>query len=381
MLNKVELQTLAQWDKGLNQCANPLGLTDEMIEKMPEALQLEGATYLGRYKIPRAFVQYVYGDQPRQKQNEQQNISDLMVSFEEYGIDTSCYPPIVQLINDGTNPFLVRGVSGFHRDEVFHQNDQEFYVYDLYDFESPWALRLARSVTNAHLRPAKRMTRHDYLKEIRAALKNKEIEPNVDAISHAVDTMAVGAGAKLRRWVKREAANYTQEVSNFRTYNPEGKKGNSTIYQFCKEQSIPFAGTVGRTKEQIEEQECVTYFATNANNFSTWGRGFANSQEYDVPIIFFAYLANPVTDLRSARQELLDEFVRVKDLYVSACFRVADAQPTGESHYFPIKFGGFLPQYIESTSSLGGLPTEMTIVDVDGNEIEFSPDMLCLTER
>ena len=381
MLTKLELQTLAQWDKVVAQSANPMGLTDEMIAKMPEALQVEGATYLGRYKIPRVFVQYVYGDQPRQKHNDQQNISDLMISFEEYGIDTTCHPPIVQLINDGTNPFLVKGVSGFHRDDVFESNDQEFYVYDLYDFDSPWSLRLARSVTNAHRRPAKKMTRYDYLKEIKGALKNNEIEPDADSISQAVDRLAIGAGDKLRRWVKIEAANCTQDMSNFRTYNPEGKIGKSTIHIFCKDEGIPFAGTVGRTKELIEEQGCVTYFATNANNFSTWGRGFANSQEYDVPIIFFAYLANPVKDLRSARQELLDEFVRVKDLFVSACFRVTDAQPTGESHYFPIKFGGFLPQYIKSTSSLGGLPTESTIVDVDGNVIEFSPDMPCLTER
>ena len=380
MLTKIELQTLAQWDKGLNQCANPLGLTDEMVESMPDALEFQDATYLGRYMIPRAYVRYGIDSQPRKKLNDIEHISRLKISYEEYGVDTVCYPPVVALTDDSTNPFLVEGISGYHRDFVFNDMRQEMYVYDVYVFHSPWAKRMAKNKTNKHLRPELPQNRNDFLKEISAAIENSEIECDFDAIEKAVNEMCEGAGARVRRWVKREAANKLSNVSNFRAYNPEGKS-SSSIYTFCQQQGIPVAGTVGRTEDQIEEQGCVTYFATNANNFSTWGRGFANSQEYNVPIIMFAYLANVPDDIQGARQSLLDEFIRVKDLYVSACFRVADSQPTGEPHYFPIKFGGFLPQYIKSSSSLGGLPTETTLVDVDGNEVEFSPDMPCLTER
>lgn len=380
MLTKLELQTLAQWDKGLSQCANPLGLTDEMIESMPQAREFEDSTYLGRFKIPLAYVRYERDQQPRKKLNDVDHIRDLMVSFEEYGVDTGCLPPIVELSNDSTNTFLVNGISGYHRDYVFKENEQEMYVFDVYVFHSPWARRLAKNLSNQHLRPAKKQNRNDYLKEISAAIENNEIDRTEDAIAEAVKAICVGAGSKTRRWVKREALTKLADVSNFRVYNPEGKSPSS-IYTFCQQQGIPVAGILGRTEEQIEEQGCITYFATNANNFSTWGRGFANSQEYDVPVILFSYLPNVVDDIREARQELLDEFIRVKDLYVSACFRVSDSQQTGEPHYFPIKFGGFLPQYIKSASSSGGLPTEMTIVDVDGNELEFTPDMPCLTER
>ena len=44
---------------------------------------------------------------------------------------------------------------------------------------------------------------------------------------------------------------------------------------------------------------------------------------------------------------------------------------------FPVKFAGFLPQYVKPNPNDQGKATENTIVDVYGNSIPFDPDGDC----
>ena len=67
-------------------------------------------------------------------------------------------------------------------------------------------------------------------------------------------------------------------------------------------------------------------------------------------------------------------------MWVSEVFKVAGVDNTGEDHYFPIKLVAFLPQNVKPDNVNGGLPTETTLVDVEGNVVKFSPDMQCLSE-
>jgi len=373
------LQVQQYYDKLITSLSNPLGITEELIAQLPEPLEYNGAKHIARVIAPRSCVNYVQSKQPRDKQNDIAHLNDLKNDFEVYGIRLDKLPPIVKFANDTINPYLLDGVAGWHRDIVLGDLGQEFYVYDIYEFESPWHERLVRSSSNWSSGPQKTQTRNDYLKEICNAVEAGEIESNPDAISFAVEQIAADRTAKVRRWIKSEAISKTQVIANFRTYNPEGKSPNS-IYAFCKANQIPVAGTNGREVVDVMNQGCITYFATNANNMSTWGRGFAFSQKYDLPVLYFGYLAERRSDLRQQRLALLEEFQEVKDLFVKGCFAVTGVENDGEPHDFPIRFAGFLPQNIQPDGISGGLGTENTIVDVDGNPLEFSPDMPCLTD-
>ena len=46
---------------------------------------------------------------------------------------------------------------------------------------------------------------------------------------------------------------------------------------------------------------------------------------------------------------------------------------------YPVKFGGFLAQYVKPNPKDDGRPTEVGLVDVDGNRVTFDPDGDCLT--
>jgi hypothetical protein len=373
------LKVQQYYDKLITNLSNPLGLTEELVENLPPATEYTGSKHIGRVIAPRSCVNYVQSSQPRDKQNDIAHLNDLKNDFEVYNIRLDKLPPVVKFANDTTNPYLLEGIAGWHRDIVLDDLGQEFYVYDVYEFETPWDERLARSSTNWSIGPQKTQTRNDYLKEICNAVQACEISNDPDAISDAVEQIASDRSPKVRRWIKSEAISKNQAIANFRTYNPEGKSENS-ILAFCKDTNIPIAGVNNREIEALMAQGCITYFATNANNFATWGRGFAFSQKYDLPILFFGYLSERKSDLREQRLALLEEFQEVKDLFVKGSFAVSGTENQGEPHYFPIRFAGFLPQNIQPSSIFGGIGTENTIVDVDGNPLVFSPDMMCLTE-
>ena len=373
------VQIQLYYNKMIANLANPLGITEELVDQLPEPKEYPGATFICRVLAPRSCVNYAQSKQPRDKQNDISHLNDLKNDFEVYGIRLDKYPPIVKFAKDSTNPYLLDGVAGWHRDVVLDDLGQEYYVYDVYEFDTPWHERVARSSTNWSVGPFKTQNRNDYLKEICNAVESGEIAADADSITSAVDQIAADRSDGVRRWIKREALAKTQVIANFRTFNPEGKSQNS-IHAFCTKNKIPVAGVNDRENKDIKKQGCITYFATNANNMATWGRGFAFSQKYDLPVLYFGYLSERKSDLRKQRLALLAEFEQVKQLFVKGCFAVAGVENNGEPHYFPIRFAGFLPQNIKPDNVSGGLDTEHMIVDVDGNALKFSPDMPCLTE-
>jgi hypothetical protein len=369
------------YNKIITTLNNPLNLTKELVEQMPEPREYPNSKFVERVIVPRSLVNYDRSKQPRDKLNDKKHLQDLKNDYEVYGIRTEKYPPIVKKSTDSTNEHLLEGVGGWHRNETLSQIDQEFYVYDIYRFDSPWAERVVRNGSNWSTGPAKTQSRNDYIKEICNAVEAGEISSDEESIDKAIEEIAADTTAKTRRFIKKEVIANTQVIANFRTYNPEGGlKSNNSVKYFCHEQGIPFAGTEGRTDQEVIEQGCITYFASNTNNFSTWGRGWFNAAKYGVPIIIFAYLEERAGDIIKAREEKLNEFIKLKQMWVSEVFKVASVDNTGEDHYFPIKLGGFAPQNIMPDNVNRGLPTETTLVDVEGNAIEFNPEMRCLSE-
>lgn len=375
------LLTQIYYDKLITKLENPLKLTEELVSKMPPPAEYPNARFVERVLAPCSLVIYDRSKQPRDKNNDKEHIQKLKNDYEVYGIREDKLPPIVKKSTDSTNEYLLEGVSGWHRDDVLSQFGQEFYVYDIYEFDTPWAERVARSASNWSTGPQKTQSRNDYIKEICNAVLAGEIPSDVESITKAIEEIAADTTAKTRKFIKKEVIANTQVIANFRTYNPEsGLKSKNSVKYFCNEQDIPFAGTVGRTDQQVVEQGCITYFASNTNNFSTWARGWVNAAKYCVPIYLIAYLETRDGDLKSAREQLLNEFIELKQLWISEVFKVSGVDNTGEDHYFPIKLVAFLPQNIKPDNVNSGLPTETTLVDVDGISVKFGPDMQCLSE-
>ena len=48
---------------------------------------------------------------------------------------------------------------------------------------------------------------------------------------------------------------------------------------------------------------------------------------------------------------------------------------------FPVKLAGFLPQWIRPNDQNHGKPSEIGLVDIDGNTLTFDPKGQCLTLR
>ena len=73
----------------------------------------------------------------------------------------------------------------------------------------------------------------------------------------------------------------------------------------------------------------------------------------------------------------------MKSIFVDFAFGITDAsQGDGiDESVFWCKFAGFLPQHVQPDATKGGRPTEVGLVDADGNPIVFDPEGKCLTEK
>ena len=112
--NSISLEVLAMWQKVLLTCNNPLGLTEELVEEtLKTAPQKEypGATFLGRYIIPRQFVRYNEAEQPRDKNNDSEHVNNLTNNFNTVGYRKDAQPPIACFDSQSTSIFALKALN------------------------------------------------------------------------------------------------------------------------------------------------------------------------------------------------------------------------------------------------------------------------------
>lgn len=381
--NLVPLSTQSIWDKALKLCANPLGLTESMLQKSLEVCpprEYQGGKYLGRYLIPDKHVRYNPEEQPRDKSNVTEHVNDIVNSYEVQGYLLSSQPPIASFDEQSLDPSHLRGQSGFNRLESRGKFGQEFYIYDLYEWESRYAEVVARNQSNHHQNPQRSQTKQDYLKEVCNAVADNVIPADADSIDAFVDLIAADKTSTIRNWIKKTAYNNCQVYPNFRTYVSNGKSKNS-LTGFLLRNQYPKQGVEGRNDEELQEQGCLTYCAGNGDNMQAWARGIQHGTSKDLTVWIFGYAPNRVPDLEQFRQEWMDDFVQMKQTYIQFASNVAENGETIviDEDTFPVKFAGFLPQYVKPNPNDKGKPTENTLVDQYGNPVRFDPDGPCLT--
>ena len=373
------------WDKAAQTCANPLELTQETIDQSLVAvppIEHEGAKWLGRYLIPRQFIRYDVEEQPRDKSNDTDHVNDLVNNFEAYKYRIDAQPPVVGADNADLNPAKKKGISGYHRNQALDRFCQELYIFDVYDFDSVYWEIVARNVTNHHCNPQMSQTLQDYIKEVCGAV-NREIIPNTaDAIDAFVDLIATDKTSKARKRIKVSCYNNCQVFPNFRTYNSTGA-GKNTLNGFIKENGFAKQGVEGRDDKELIAQGYITYCAGNGDNKSTWMRALYHGTRLNLPVWIFGYAANRVDDLKKFREDFIEEFNELKEVMIQFAFNTVEEgqESVIDEDVFPVKLAGFLSQYVKPNPEDLGRPTELGLVDVNGNRIKFDPDGDCLTLR
>ena len=381
----VPVSTEMAWAKIAKTCTNPFGLTDETVNESLEVcppVEYKGGKFLGRYLIPDAFVRYNPEEQPRDKSNDADHVNDLVNSYEVQGYLLNAHPPIASFDEQSIDLNQLRGQSGFNRKESREKFGQEVAIYDVYEWESRYHEVIARNQANHHQNPQLSQTKHDYLKEVCNAVAADVIPADADAISEFVDEIASDKTSKIRNWIKKTALNNCQVYPNFRTYNSTGT-GKDTLKGFLVSQKYPRQGIEGRDDKALQEQGCITYCAGNGDNMQAWARGVEHGTNKDLTVWIFGYAPNRVPDLEEFRKDWIEDFNTMKQTYITFASNIAEdgGSIIVDEDIFPVKFAGFLPQYVKPDPKLHGKPTENTLVDQYGNSVKFDPDGDCLTLR
>ena len=380
---KVATEIELEWKKILKTCNNPLGLTEDM---MLESLRLcppqkfKDAEHIGRYLIPKSVLRYNEEEQPRDKNNDPDHVNNLLSDYEVNGYNNACPPPICCFDQESKHSFSVKGQSGFNRDDVYETMGQECVIVDLYDYESRRAEIVARNQSNHHSNPFLIQTKQDYIKEVCNAVEAKVIEKTEDAITEFAKDIAANKSDHIRKQIVESTINNCQLYPNFRTYNSAGTKNNpNSLKGFLNFNGFPQAGVKGRNEKEIETQGYIIYLAGSGDNKASWMRAIHEGIKYNVPVWILGYAPTRKPNLKQFRKDWIMDFLEIKETTFKFVNLFDGETIDFDEDVYPVKFGGFLPQYVKPNPKDGGRPTEVGLVDVDGNRIIFDPDGDCLT--
>ena len=77
---RVALQTVAEWDRIRKGQLNPLNLDEDVVEltlQLTPPKKFKGGCYLGRYLVPLGSIEFNPEDQPRDKTNDVNHVTNL----------------------------------------------------------------------------------------------------------------------------------------------------------------------------------------------------------------------------------------------------------------------------------------------------------------
>ena len=389
-ISHVSSDITSAWAKQAYNTNNPLEVSESLVDKTIELcspihendhpvwkeMMGSGVIYMGRHIVPTAFINYDNELQTRMKSNDQFNLQDLTNDFKSNGILLDKQPPIVAYNDIPT----LEGLSGYHRFSILKTEfGQEVYFYDLYNFTaSPrgeYYKEIVRNLSNHHKGAFAIQTKHDYYKSVVNSIKQGLVENSVEAIKEHIELIASPLSETQKKWINKEVIATENTVANFRTYSTHrgaGVIGN--LSSGLKEMGLPAAGIERRTREEIQDQGYILYCAVEGDSQSTWMRSITNSMKYNVPVYIVGYAAQTKPSkksLQSFREEWIDDFEMQKGIMQDFVSQVVNDDVEFNEDNFPIRIGGFLPQYTKPNPNDNGAPTEYTLVDVNGFPIEI----------
>ena len=385
--NCVPLQTVAEWDRIRNGQLNPLNLDQSVLEvssKLAPPKKFKGGRLLGRYLVPLGSIKFNPSDQPRDKTNDVNHVTDLTHRFELMGYAKDAQPMMGTMATG--SEIMVEGFAGFHRKSALKIFGQTFYIIDIYEFDTPLDRRVARNLSNHHKDVTLSQTINDYVSEIKNAANAGEILMTETAVSELAWRLA--EGDKTRKQIEnsiipKAISGLGGVYANFQTYSSQTgpKAGDYTLQKFMENRGYVAQGVQHRTDEQLIAQGYISYCAAEGDNKATWARAIAHGQKLGIPVWVFGYASTRQSDLKVFRDKWIEEFKEMKSTFVDFAFGITDAsQGEGiDESVFWCKFAGFLPQHVRPDATKGGRATEVGLVNEDGNSIVFDPEGDCLT--
>lgn len=380
-INSISVQVLAMWDKVLLTCSNPLGLNEEILQesfKSAPPKDYPGATFMGRYIIPRQFVRYDEAEQPRDKNNDSEHVNNLINNFNTVGYRKDAQPPIACFDSQSTSIYALKAQAGFNRDGALNNLGQDCYIFDIYNYEDEYAEVVARNMSNHHSNPQLEQKIPDYVKEVVNAKERGLIENTKAAIDAFVDIIAADRTSNQRTRIKKSSYSQCEVFSNFRTYNSTGHSKN-TLNGFISNNGLAKQGIENRTAEEIKKQGYIIYCSGSGNNKSVWARAISNSVKFEVPVWVVGYSQNRVEDLEKFRNDFITDWNDQKEIWVKFAMSIFDDCGELDESRIQVKLAGFMAQYIKPDPNDKGRPTEQNVVDVFGNTIKFNAKGDCLT--
>ena len=384
--NGVSLQAIAEWERIRNGQPNPLNLDESVLEvslELAEPKKFKGGHYLGRHLVPLELIVFNPEDQPRDKSNDVNHVTDLTNRYELMGYAKDAQPMMGTMASGSDH--VVDGFAGFHRKSSLTVFGQTFYIIDIYEFDTPLDRRVARNLSNHHKIVSLSQTLNDYVSEVVNAANAGEILKTETAISELAWRLAEGDKTKTQiedSIIPKAIRQLGNVYANFQTYSSQTgpKAGPHTLQKFMERKGYAAQGVQHRTDEQLIAQGYISYCAAEGKNKATWARAIAHGQELGIPVWVFGYASTRQSDLKVFRNQWIEEFKEMKSIFVDFAFGITNAsQGEGvDESAFWCKFAGFLPQHIRPDATQGGRATEVGLVDADGNPIIFNPEGECL---
>ena len=377
-----------EWDRIRLDEPNPLELDESVLEnslKVTPHKDFVDSDYLGRYLIPFSCISFNTEEQSRDKSNDVDHVTQLRDRYEIMGYSLDALP-IIGTINEG-NEILVEGISGFHRNAACELLGQSFYIVDLYRFKTPLARRIARNQANHHKDVSLTQSINDYVKEIVNAWNADEIEKTEEAVKELAFTLAEGdkTSKQIEKSIVPKAVTLLGNVySDFRTYSSmRGKKvGKHTLNNWIQVNGFVEQGVTKRDDQALIDQGYISYCAGEGDNKATWARAIQHGERLGIPVWVFGYAKTRTSDLQEFRKNWIKDFLSVKSIYINWAYNITDSSSFEDINedVFWCKFGGFLPQHVKPDSSKGGRETEVGLVDMYGEPIDFDSEGRCLSE-
>ena len=153
---------------------------------------------------------------------------------------------------------------------------------------------------------------------------------------------------------------------------------------FVRSNKLAKQGVGGRKDFELKKQGYLLYTADSGDAVLCWSRGIYQGTRLELPVWIIGYSTNFHPDIYQFRRDFIDEFNMMKTHFKQFAANImTDGEGVENIHEdkFPVKLAGFLPQWVRPNDQNYGKPSEIGLVDIDGNSLTFNPKGQCLTLR
>jgi hypothetical protein len=329
----------------------------------------KGIKHIKRIVLNRSEVTYSDKNQIRVLKVDPNKVAELRDSFFVKGYVHSEPPPTVKVDPDNKNRFI--GLSGWHRNSAASLAGWDTMIFDVLEFDSPLTQRKHANYTNKDRLPFVPVTINDLVKQVKEAVKLKEL-PNDDVeIMNFINDIADDRPVNVRQNILNKFRKHVSYSATLVCYRAQGG-GEGSTKEFAERFGLPWSGIkfknqTGRIGYITSESTPKTALVETHNYYKEFGQ----------KIEYYAFIENPIqggligqreTWLAKFNQFILDDCLFIQYILKQMGYSIS-LEVIKENH--PVLFVGFLPQDITPNEFDNGKPLEQGVVDVNGRTVDI----------